>query len=283
VTAEEPSSEQAKGAGLIGLPEAAERLGVHYMTAYRHIRTGRLPAVRHNGQWLIDPADLDPKPPRRRRSPDGSPTPARLAQRLVAGDEAGSWALIEDAMAGGAEAPTVHVELLTPALQLIGDEWAAGRWSVADEHRATTVVLRLLGRLGPQFTRPGRTRGTVIVGAAPGDQHALPGGMLADLVRSAGFAAVDLGANTPAESFARAVESADRPVALLIGMTTPGLDDDLTHAVAVARATGVPVLVGGAAIEGADHARAVGADGWTGPTAADAVAAVEALAAARRR
>jgi hypothetical protein len=79
------------------------------------------------------------------------------------------------------------------------------------------------------------------------------------------------------------MESADRPVALLIGMTTPGLDDDLAHAVAVARATGVPVLVGGAAIEGADHARAVGADGWTGPTAADAVAAVEALAAARRR
>ena len=28
------------------LPEVAEKLGVHYMTAYRYVRTGRLPAKR---------------------------------------------------------------------------------------------------------------------------------------------------------------------------------------------------------------------------------------------
>ena len=32
-------------AGLLSLQEAADRLGVHYMTAYRYVRTGRLRAV----------------------------------------------------------------------------------------------------------------------------------------------------------------------------------------------------------------------------------------------
>ena len=53
---------------LIELREAAERLGVHYMTAYRHVRTGRLPAVQRGGRWYMDldqnhgeRVNLDPK------------------------------------------------------------------------------------------------------------------------------------------------------------------------------------------------------------------------------
>ena len=44
--------------GLLGLQEAADRLGVHYMTAYRYVRTGRLPATRIGSQWWVDPGDL---------------------------------------------------------------------------------------------------------------------------------------------------------------------------------------------------------------------------------
>ena len=42
-------------AGLLGLQEVADRLGVHYMTAYRYVRTGRLPATRIGAQWWVDP------------------------------------------------------------------------------------------------------------------------------------------------------------------------------------------------------------------------------------
>ena len=42
----------------ISLREAAQRLGVHYMTAYRYVRTARLPARRDGQEWLIDPSDL---------------------------------------------------------------------------------------------------------------------------------------------------------------------------------------------------------------------------------
>ena len=41
------------------LQEAAERLGVHYMTAYRYVRTGKLPAEKAGVHWMVDPADVD--------------------------------------------------------------------------------------------------------------------------------------------------------------------------------------------------------------------------------
>ncbi len=52
------------------LHQAADRLGVHYMTAYRYVRTGKLPARRAGSQWVVDAADLarlePPAPPGRR-------------------------------------------------------------------------------------------------------------------------------------------------------------------------------------------------------------------------
>jgi len=42
------------------IQETAETsLNVHYMTAYRYIRQGQLPASRQGTQWLVRQADLD--------------------------------------------------------------------------------------------------------------------------------------------------------------------------------------------------------------------------------
>ena len=41
------------------LQEAADLLGVHYMTAYRYVRTGRLAATRINGKWVVARSSLD--------------------------------------------------------------------------------------------------------------------------------------------------------------------------------------------------------------------------------
>ena len=44
--------------GHLSLLEAADRLGVHYMTIYRRVRLGILPARKIGGTWMVDPADL---------------------------------------------------------------------------------------------------------------------------------------------------------------------------------------------------------------------------------
>ena len=43
----------------ISLTEAAERLDVHYMTAYRYVRTGRLHATKQGGQWVVPVEEVE--------------------------------------------------------------------------------------------------------------------------------------------------------------------------------------------------------------------------------
>ena len=271
----------------ITLHEAAERLAVHYMTAYRYVRTGRLPARREGARWTVDPADVDRlrAPARHRRRGEARLNRSQLADRLVASDEPGAWALIEGALVSGMDPVDVHMELLAPALRLIGDRWEAGRLSVADEHRASAVAVRLIGRLGPRFARRGPKRGTVVIGAPAGEEHALPGAILADLLRGAGYDVVDLGADTPPDSFAETARAANRLVSVLIGVTATGKERGVKPTVAAIRAAGVraPILAGGAAIADNAHAVRLGGEGWSGHDARDALAAVEATSARNLR
>ena len=268
----------------ITLQEAADRLGVHYMTAYRYVRTGRLPARREGVQWMVDPAELGKmRSPERMTRGHGTVRaegPGKLVARMVAGDEAGAWGVVEAALASGVEAADVYLDLLVPALEAVGDGWAAGELTVADEHRATAIAFRLVGRLGPRFARRGRKRGTVVVGEPPGEQHGLPSAILADLLRGVGFEVLDMGANTPATSFAETAQDANRLVVIAIAITTPGGDSAVRAVVKALRQAGlaVPILVGGAAVGDRAHALRLGADEWSGVDGRSALVAIERIA-----
>jgi excisionase family DNA binding protein len=274
-------------AAAVTLQEAADRLGVHYMTAYRYVRTGRLPARRVGGQWQVDPADL-----RAVMASAGSPgrlvaearghsraeLRRRLVDRLIAGDEAGSWALVETALARGATPEEIVVDVVAPAMGIVGERWQSGQLTVDDEHGATSVVLRLVGRLGPHFTRRGVKRGTVVLGTPPGERHGLPTALATNVLRGRGYDVVDLGADVPVHAFAAAVSKVENPLTAAIGVTA-GNHDRAVRAIVRAiheKTPGVPVLVGGAGVADAAHASRLGAE-WAGTDATTLVAAVDAL------
>jgi len=269
---------------VIGLEDAATRLGVHYMTVYRYIRTGRLPAVKSGGVWKVDPRDVErlrpgPEPAGRPRGSPRAWATGRILDRLLAGDEIGAWNVVESALASGADPVDIHLELLAPALRVIGERWEAGSIGVGDEHRASVVARRLLGRLGPRFTRRGKKRGTVVLGAVAGERHEIPAAMVADQLRGAGFEVVDLGADTPASSFVAAAR-AHRPLCVLLSVTGSGHETVVTATVAALRSeTGAALCVGGAAVPDEPAALALGSDRWTGTDARQVVAAVESLRA----
>jgi len=230
------------------LTEAADQLGVHYMTVYRYVRTGRLPAVKAGGGWLVNKVALDEiaSTPTKTKSHKNVDWHVRLCDRLLAGDEAGAWNVIEASMVSGLEPSAVYLEVLAPALASIGSAWAAGEVSIADEHRATAVTNRLIGRLGPRFHRPGQTRGTIVLGAVSGDLHAVPTAIASDLLRGSGFTVFDLGANSPLESFLDAAGSADRLIAVGITSSTAETDDQIIATVnAIKEELGCPVVIGG--------------------------------------
>jgi excisionase family DNA binding protein len=267
----------------ISLTAAADQLGVHYMTAYRYVRTGRLPAIREGVEWRVDPADVErllrsPRPPARRGS--RAAARRRLEQRMVAGDTVGVWTIVESTLAAGATPADIYLDLLVPSLRSIGERWSAGTLSVLDEHLASVSAQRLIGRLGPRFSHHGRTRGTVVIGAPAGDTHSLPSAIMSDLLRDLRFTVVDLGADAPPESFAGAARDAHRLHAVCLGASGPGLDEAISATVAAVKAAGVtaPVLVGGGAVADLAHAQRLGADGWTGRDARAALTAIDATA-----
>ncbi|MGO9334460.1 MAG: B12-binding domain-containing protein [Acidimicrobiales bacterium] len=272
------------------LPQVADKLGVHYMTAYRYVRTGRLPARRVGGAWQVDSGDLahvqrSRHGPRSPRATGRAPSPTRLEARLVAGDEAGAWDVLEASLASGMEPGEVLLDLVGPALRSIGTLWEHGKLSVADEHRASNLAARLISRLGARFARRGQKRGTVIVAAAPGERHGLPVAIAANLLRWRGFDVVELGADTPADSLAQAAAGEPDLVAVGIACTVGSSSQAARRAIAAVRrsAPQVPVLLGGAAIVDAAHARRLGADMFTGRRADEVVRAVEAVVADKPR
>jgi len=265
------------------LPEVADKLGVHYMTVYRYVRTGRLPAKRVRGAWQVDPADLAQVERSRQttRATGRTPSRTRLQTRLVASDEAGAWDLLEEALASGMEPDEVLLDLIAPALHSIGELWAQGKLFVADEHRASCVAARLVSRLGARFARRGHRRGTVVLAAAPRELHGLPVAIAANLLRWRGFDVIELGADTPAEALAETVAAERDLVAVGLACTAAGSPQAARRAIAAIRQAvpQVPVLVGGASIADAAHARRLGADVFTGGRADEVVRSVEALLA----
>lgn len=262
-------------AGDLTIEEAAERLGLHYMTVYRYIRTGRLPAHRRGGRWLIREGDVSrlstaPAAGPHRRSRRRASSESLMA-RMLEGDGRGAWALVEEMLLAGSPRD-VYLHGLAPALRRIGDAWATGDLSVADEHRATAVALGLVGRLGPSFQRRGRHRAArVLLAGAEGDSHSIPLIIVGDVLRADGFDLVQLGADVPVEEVTRTAASIDGLRLVGLSAATDHSARRLRGAVDQLRAQ-VPhaaVLVGGPAVD-SDTASRLRADGWA-PDAAGAL------------
>jgi len=279
------------------LQEVARALKVHYMTAYRYVRQGRLRATQVDGQWRVARADLTAFRTASRRSAPRRTTTRRTAPRrttppprsadwvsrmeacLLAGDEVGALGVVESALASGHDLYGAYLEVVSPALVRIGERWAQGRLDIFEEHRATGIVTRLIGQVGPRFARRGPRRGTVLIGAPAGEHHGLPIAMTADLVRHEGWRVSDVGADMPAEAFAAAARRTEDLVAVCVGVTMrsslPAARDTIA---AVRRETpDVSCFVGGAAVASEHDALGLGAHRWAS-SPRDLVAALETLA-----
>jgi excisionase family DNA binding protein len=257
--------------GVLTLQEAADELGVHYMTAYRYVRLGVMEASKSGGVWQVQRAALEQFRANAKTSSGSggrggaghrrAPWSSRLESRLIAGDAPGSWNVIEAAMTAGAELDEIYLDVLTPARVSIGERWAAGELDISIEHRASGIAMRIIGRIGPRFNRRGRARGLVALGAPAGEFHALPMAMLGDLLRLRGWEVSDFGVDVPSESLTHVIEQT--PDLLAVGLSAMSSDNlaSLAESCAAARAADpdVLVVVGGHAVTDDAHARSLGA------------------------
>jgi excisionase family DNA binding protein len=273
----------------ISLQDVAQMLNVHYMTVYRYVRQGLLPAKKVGRTWFVSTSDLEAfkkaraaelEAPEQGRS--RAPWAERLESRLMEGDERGALEVMESVLRAGNDLYYLYLEVLSPALVSIGAQWERGDIEIFVEHRATNIAMRLMSQVGSRFSRRGVSKGTVVMGAPQGEEHAMTVAMIADLVRSEGWMVHDLGSNMPAHSFAEAVRQSNDVVAVCVGVT-------MTTSVTAARESvmeirkvlrpGVPIFVGGAGIRNEETVELVGADQWS----KDARHLVESLGQLARR
>lgn len=107
----------------------------------------------------------------------------------------------------------------------------------------------------------------------------------ADLLRWDGFEVVELGADTPADALAGTADRTDGLLAIGLACTTPQACASAKRTIATLRGTDsdVPVLLGGAAVTGTEHAIRLGADYFTGRRGDTLVRVVASIDTARRR
>ena len=163
--------------------------------------------------------------------------------------------------------------VLAPAQVEVGRRWAAGAWSVAQEHTATAITEVALQAAvfvtgGP--VQPPEDSPSLVLACADGEWHALGARMAAELLRVHGIGVVYVGPSLPVEDLGDFL-TAIGATALGVSCSTPLTLLGARETVRTAHAVGVPVMCAGPAFGSDDaRARAIGADAWVAQPAAAA-------------
>ncbi len=152
-------------------------------------------------------------------APSGHPGPgvAALRRSLDELDEFGAQAAL-DRLFAGYTAETVFDEALMPYLRELGERWADGRVSVAQEHFATNLIR---GRLAGLARGWGAGRGPIaLLACPPGERHDLALLAFGIALHRLGWRIHYLGADTPLAEVARVAAQLPAQVVVLAA-TTP--------------------------------------------------------------
>jgi excisionase family DNA binding protein len=210
------------------LREAADALGVHYQTAYAWVRQGSLPARKvgrgyevsdGDVQALAASRDLGREPDRRIQVRDFPAQADRLYAAIAAGQETRARHGLAR-LADGVTLADLCERVFAPALRRIGDDWAAGQVSIAEEHRASAICERLLAGLAQQPA--GRPRGVAVVATPPGERHALPALMAAACLREDRWLVHHLATDLPVSEVTRLALDVRADLVVLSSATADG-------------------------------------------------------------
>jgi excisionase family DNA binding protein len=262
------------GSKILTLHEVAEMLGVHYMTVYRYVHEGHLPATKNGHGWIVQASDVRnfQRGANQAVSPveggkKAAPWSARMLALLIEGNERGVVKLMESVLRSGNDLYFVYLDVLVPAMNAIGMKWSAGEIDIFIEHRASGIASRSAAQIGARFSKRGVHKGTVLIGSPDGEHHVLGSQLLGDLISMEGWKVDNLGGDVPAESFACAAMQISDVVAVCIASTMsetlPAMSKSISK-IKKASNSSISCFAGGAAVLDLEHAKKLGADYWAG-------------------
>lgn len=187
-----------------------------------------------------------------------------LLVSLLAGDERGVERSLARAVERGSDLACVSRDVIGPALDEVGEMWARGEVSIAEEHLATALVYRAVTRHTASMPAPPPGAPRLVLACLAGEFHELGAAIASLVARTCGWDTDLLGANVPRSEILRFLAQR-RPVAVGLSIALPAHVAECANAAAEIRRAlpDVKVVVGGLACRrDAEIGRLSGADAW---------------------
>ncbi|MCS6776842.1 MAG: cobalamin B12-binding domain-containing protein, partial [Chloroherpetonaceae bacterium] len=125
----------------------------------------------------------------------------QFLQGLLCGQEEQIASVVNAMLAQRLDLLTIYLQVFQPALYRIGDLYAKGEITVAQEHLASAHVERMMARVAQFYTPVRRVPWRALMGCVAHNWHVIGLRMLADALRMEGWEILFLGANVPTSSF----------------------------------------------------------------------------------
>ena len=160
-----------------------------------------------------------------------------FAQALLAADEVAAEIAIREAMDANMSTGEIDEKVIAPALWRVGELWERREISVADEHIATEIAVRVLAlqREAQRVAQSRRGRRALLATTA-GELHVVALRMVANLLRGGGYDVVMLGADVPGVALAAAVQRLDAQI-VCVSTTMPETAEGVLDAIDAVRRT----------------------------------------------
>ena len=168
--------------------------------------------------------------------------------RLLRGDRREAGRLVLEEVEAGMDLKDVYLDVFQPVLWEVGRLWEINEITVAEEHYCTAATQLVMSQLYPHLFGGERSGLSMVATCVGGDLHEIGVRMVSDFFEMDGWDTLYLGANTPAEDIAMAVEKHGAHLLALSVTLDSHLDAarEALDAVDPLRQRGLKVLVGGA-------------------------------------
>jgi len=203
----------------------------------------------------------------------------KIKQAVLAGDMEGIAELTNQALAQGIGAREILDQALTPAMDIVGEEYEKGERYIPEMLISAEAMKGAVAILKPLLVEAGvEARGKLVIGTVEGDLHDIGKDLVAMMVEGAGFEVINLGAEITAEEFVKAVKEYKPNIIGMSALLTttmihmPDVIDALKQA---GLRDQVKVMIGGAPVT-QGYADKIGADGYA-PDAASATKLAKSL------
>lgn len=228
-----------------GLIETVRTAGGHRRLAVSAV----LGYLQKSGQRLVSPEVLGLPP----LSPGAgqrsiSKAQTALIEALTQGQDLASRQLVVEAFLAGHPVHAIADELIAPAFHEIGRQWGCGEVAVYQERHACEIMLRVLTDLRRMTESPSTASLKAIGGTLECDHYCLPNQLAELVLRHAGWDAVSLGSNLPAETIVLAIQQ-HQPQLVWLSVSYFECEDRFISAVEQIRAAALanrsPFVIGG--------------------------------------